>query len=50
MKQLLQNFKTGVRGTHKSDIYGAQMAPMAMILVDDTAVNNVTAYISTLGE
>ncbi len=46
----LQIFKTGVRGTHKGDVYGAQMRPMAMVLANDQAVNDVTAYISTLGE
>jgi cytochrome c oxidase subunit 2 len=46
----LQNFKTGVRGTHQGDVYGAQMRPMAMVLANDQAVNDVTAYIATLGE
>ena len=46
----LQNFKSGVRGTHKGDVYGAQMRPMAMVLTSDQAVNDVVAYISTLGE
>jgi len=32
------------------DVYGKQMAPMAMTLVDDTAVNNVAAYIEGLPE
>lgn len=46
----LQNFKKGVRGAHKGDVYGAQMRPMAMVLANDQAINDVTAYISTLGE
>ncbi len=46
----LQNFKKGIRGTHKGDVYGAQMRPMAMVLANDQAVNDVTAYISTLGQ
>ena len=46
----LQNFKSGVRGMHKGDVYGAQMRPMAMVLASDQAVNDVAAYISTLGQ
>ena len=43
----LYNFKNGIRGTHENDVYGQQMSPMAMTLVDDTTINNVAAYIST---
>lgn len=45
----LKNFKAGYRGTHASDTYGAQMAPMAAALPDDTAILNVVSYINTLG-
>ena len=44
----LQNFKKGIRGSDAGDTYGQQMRPMAMTLVDDTTINNVAAYISTL--
>ena len=44
----LYNFKNGIRGKHENDVYGQQMIPMAMTLVDDAAINNVAAYISTL--
>jgi cytochrome c oxidase subunit 2 len=44
----LKNFKTGVRGAHAEDVFGKQMAPMAMMLPDETAINNVVAYINTL--
>ena len=44
----LQNFKTGIRGAHAQDTYGMQMAPMAMTLPDDAAVENVAAYIAAL--
>ena len=44
----LYNFKNGIRGKHENDEYGQQMIPMAMTLVDDAAINNVAAYISTL--
>ena len=43
----LKNFKKRIRGTDPNDIYGQQMSPMAMTLADDTAINNVAAYIST---
>ena len=44
----LYNFKNGIRGTHENDVYGQQMIPMAMTLLDDAAINNVAAYISSL--
>jgi cytochrome c oxidase subunit 2 len=44
----LQNFKSGVRGAHAKDIYGAQMRPMAQLLATDEQVNDVAAYLSTL--
>lgn len=43
----LYNFKIGIRGSHEKDTYGQQMRPMSMILVDEAAINNVAAYIST---
>ena len=46
----LQNFKKGIRGTNPSDTYGMQMAPMAQILPDDQAMEDVAAYITTLGK
>lgn len=46
----LQNFKTGVRGTDKRDIYGQQMAPMAQVLPDDQAMEDVAAYIKSLAK
>ncbi len=44
----LVNYKNGLRGTHEDDAWGQQMAPMAATLADDTAINNVVAYIDTL--
>lgn len=44
----LKNFKSGARGTHAKDMFGMQMAPMAKMLADDAAINNVVAYINTL--
>ncbi|MAM70683.1 MAG: hypothetical protein CMP91_06015 [Gammaproteobacteria bacterium] len=46
----LQNFKNGVRGSDPRDIYGQQMAPMAQILTTDQAIQDVSAYIETLGD
>jgi len=44
----LQNFKAGVRGAHSGDMYGMQMAPMALMLADDAAMKNIAAYLATL--
>ena len=44
----LQHFKKGIRGANPKDTYRMQMAPMAMTLADDKAIENVAAYISTL--
>ncbi len=44
----LKNYKSGARGTHEDDVYGRQMAPMAMTLADDDAIANVAAYIESL--
>ena len=48
LKRQLLYFKHGIRGTHDQDVYGSQMAPMAATLADDTAIDNVVAYIATL--
>ncbi len=45
----LKNFKDGVRGRHPEDLYGKQMALMADILPDQAAINDVVAYVNTLG-
>ena len=44
----LNNFRAGVRGAHADDIFGAQMRPMALTLVDEQAVIDVAAYVATL--
>lgn len=46
----LQNFKTGVRGSNPADTFGLQMAPMAQILPDDAAIEDVAAYVQSLGQ
>ena len=46
----LKNFKEGIRGGNPQDITGAQMRPMAMMLVDEQAMKDVIAYIQTLSK
>lgn len=48
LKRQLVHYKQGVRGAHEQDVYGKQMAAMAATLVDNTAIENVVAYIRTL--
>lgn len=44
----LQNFRAGLRGVHRQDYYGKQMASMADVLPDDRAITDLVAYINTL--
>jgi cytochrome c oxidase subunit 2 len=44
----IRNFRSGVRGSHDRDYYGAQMASMARILIDDRAPDDLAAYVNTL--
>lgn len=44
----LKNFKAGIRGSHARDTKGAIMKPMAMTLINDQAIDDVVAYITTL--
>ena len=44
----LWHFKQGIRGSNDQDIYAKQMIPIASTLADDTAINNVVAYINSL--
>jgi cytochrome c oxidase subunit 2 len=46
----LENFKTGIRGATPKDTYGMQMAPMAQTLPTQQAIEDVVAYIETLGK
>ncbi|MBI3371583.1 MAG: c-type cytochrome [Betaproteobacteria bacterium] len=48
LKRQLKSYKQGARGTHDKDVFGKMMAPMAATLADDTAIDNVSAYIKTL--
>jgi cytochrome c oxidase subunit 2 len=44
----LGNFQHGIRGAHRQDYYGWQMATMADSLADEAAINDIVAYINTL--
>ena len=44
----LEKFRSGQRGAHADDLYGAQMAPFAALLPDEQALRDVVAYINTL--
>ena len=46
----LTHFRDRVRGGHEADIYGDQMHMLAASLKDEQAINDVVAYINTLGE
>jgi cytochrome c oxidase subunit 2 len=43
----IKYYQQGIRGAHKDDMYGMQMAPMANMLTDEGAIRDVTAYIDT---
>lgn len=45
----LKNFKSGARGSDPGDIYGLQMAPMAQLLATDQAIQDMAAYLNSLG-
>lgn len=46
----LENFKNGVRGKDSRDVFGQQMAPMAMILADKQSMEDVAAYLASLDD
>jgi cytochrome c oxidase subunit 2 len=48
MARQLTNFREGIRGGHKQDFHGAQMASMSKVLSDDQAINDLLDYIHTL--
>lgn len=49
IERQLQNFRSGIRGKAPGDVFGAQMAPMALTLADAQAIEDVAAYIESLG-
>ncbi|WDD98474.1 c-type cytochrome [Thalassomonas actiniarum] len=50
MKRQLKYYQQGIRGSHKNDQFGQQMAAMSATLADDKAIDDVLAYIATLPE
>jgi cytochrome c oxidase subunit II len=48
LKRQLQHYLSGARGAAPGDIYGAQMAPMARVLANEQAIDDVVAHILTL--
>ncbi len=44
----LKKFKEGIRGAHPQDLTGMTMRPMALTLVDEQAMKDVIAYITSL--
>jgi cytochrome c oxidase subunit 2 len=48
VERQLKYYQKGIRGAHKDDTFGQQMAPMAGMLANETAIRDVTAYIDTL--
>lgn len=45
----LRNFQAGFRGEHASDVYGHEMRPMALAVMEQQEMKNVIAYIQSLG-
>lgn len=48
LKRQLENFRSGIRGSHKADSYGHQMVLMARSLQDEQSVNDLLAYLNSL--
>ena len=44
----LNAYRTGVRGTHKNDLFGQQMVPVGDVLASDQAVRDLVAYLYSL--
>ena len=48
LERQLRYYQQGIRGAREGDTYGQQMAGMSRTLVDEAAIRNVAAYITTL--
>jgi cytochrome c oxidase subunit 2 len=46
----LRNFRDGVRGVHREDFYGRQMAQISKMLNEETEISDLVAYMNTLGD
>jgi cytochrome c oxidase subunit 2 len=45
----LRNFRDGLRGVHPEDFYGQQMAQISKMLNEEQEINDLIAYMNTLG-
>jgi len=50
LRRQLENYKLGIRGSHRGDYYGTQMIMMARTLHNDRAKDDLLAYINSLSE
>src|SRR5262245_58256379 len=48
LERQLENFRSGIRGTHPQDFHGAQMRSMARALKDEASINDLLDYVHTL--
>lgn len=48
LQRQLSYFKQKIRGQNSDDLYGQQMAAMSALLPDDNAIEDVSAYLSSL--
>jgi cytochrome c oxidase subunit 2 len=48
VERQLKYYQQGIRGANDEDNFGKQMAPMAGMLADESAIRNVAAYIDSL--
>jgi len=48
LERQLRNFRSDVRGTHKSDTLGAQMRAFALALGDDASVTKIARFVAGL--
>ena len=48
LRRQIKYFKDGIRGTAEGDVFGATMAPIMAAVPDDTAIDNIVAYIESL--
>jgi len=50
LQRQFEQFRSGARGSHADDKYGAQMKAMTRALPDEKAVRDTVAYIQTLAQ
>lgn len=48
LRRQLNNFRSGRRGKHPEDLFGAQMSVVSSVLIDSSSVRDVVEYIATL--